>query len=212
MVNETIKKPKRTSGKKVLKNVEKTDNKKESSLYTDGCWVYILLLSTVVILAQSLKNYTFSFDSVVLTYSIFILPFVYFIANYITKKYGYGKAIVSISVSGLVMVLFGLVMSFATGQGFSFYGICGEFCGYVISQFINLTIYEFLLHNTTSPFILMLLTYIFALVVYYLFYTLIYMNRLIFDNYWICYFSALIFQGMLCMLLTFFDTNIKRGI
>lgn len=212
MASETVKKMKHSSGKKVLKNLNKPASKKTQPVTTEGWWVYILLLSTVVILAQSLKGYKFSFENVTLTYSLFILPVIYFITNYIAKKYGYGKAIVGISVSGVVMVLFGLIMSFATGQGFSFYDICGEFCGYVVSQLINLTIYEFLLNNTTCPFILMFLTYIFSLVVFYLFYTLIYMNVLVFDNYWISYFSALIFQGIVCLMLTFFDSNIKRGI
>lgn len=212
MTSDTVKKMKRSNGKKVLKNLNKPTTKKVEPINTDGCWVYILLLSTIVILGQSLKGYTFSLENVTLTYSIFILPFVYFIANYIAKKYGYGKAIVGISISGVVMVLFGLIMSFATGQGFSFYDVCGDFCGYVISQLVNLTIYEFLLNNTTTPFILMFLTYVFSLVVFNLFYTLIYMDTLIFDNYWISYFSALIFQGIVCFLLTFFDGNIKRGI
>ena len=178
----------------------------------EGWWVYILLLSTIVILAQSLKDYTFSFDNVTLTYSIFILPIIYFVTNYITKKYGYGKSVIGISVSGVVLVLFSMIMSFAIGKSFSFYDICGGFCGYVISQFVNLTIYQFLLVNTTGSFVLTYLTYLFAFVVYYLFYTLIYMNLLVFDNYWISYFSTLILQGLVCFLLTFFDVNIQRGI
>ena len=52
----------------------------------------------------------------------------------------------------------------------------------------------------------------FAFVVYYLFYTLLYMNLLVFDNYWVSYFSTLIFQGIVCLLLTFFDVNIKKGL
>ena len=57
-----------------------------------------------------------------------------------------------------------------------------------------------------------MLTYLFAFVVNYLFYTLIYMNLLVFDNYWVSYFSTLIIQGVFCFLLVFFDVNIKRGI
>ena len=56
------------------------------------------------------------------------------------------------------------------------------------------------------------LTYLFAFVVNYLFYTLIYMNLLVFDNYWISYFATLILQGLISFLLVFFDVNIKRGI
>ena len=213
MAEETVKKVKKR-GRKVPKKYDNLKKEKEEVLEVEkeGWWVYVLLLSTIVILAQSLKDYTFSFDNVTLTYSIFILPIIYFVTNYITKKYGYAKSVIGISVSGVVLVLFSMIMSFAIGKDFSFYDICGGFCGYVISQFVNLTIYQFLLVNTTGSFILIYLTYLFAFVVNYLFYTLIYMHLLVFDNYWVSYFATLILQGILCFLLTFFDVNIKRGI
>lgn len=213
MAEETVKKVK-NRGRKVPKKYDNLKKEKEEVLEVEkeGWWVYVLLLSTIVILAQSLKDYTFSFDNVTLTYSIFILPIIYFVTNYITKKYGYAKSVIGISVSGVVLVLFSMIMSFAIGKDFSFYDICGGFCGYVISQFVNLTIYQFLLVNTAGSFILIYLTYLFAFVVNYLFYTLIYMDLLVFDNYWVSYFATLILQGILCFLLTFFDVNIKRGI
>ncbi len=204
----------KANGRKIPRKYEsrKMDEEQVMEVEREGWWVYVLLLSTVVILAQSLKDYTFSFDNVTLTYSIFILPIIYFVTNYITKKYGYTKSIVGISVSGVSLVLFTFIMSFVIGQDFSFYDICGGFCAYVISQLVNLTIYQYILVNTGGSFILTYLTYIFAFVVYYLFYTLIYMDLLVFDNYWVSYFATLILQGVLCFLLVFFDCNIKRGI
>ena len=204
----------KANGRKIPRKYEsrKMDEEQVMEVEREGWWVYVLLLSTVVILAQSLKDYTFSFDNVTLTYSIFVLPVIYFITNYITKKYGYGNAIVGISVSSVAMVIFSFVMSFAIGQDFSFYDICGGFCGYVISQFVNLTIYQYLLVNVSNSFVLFYLTYLFAFVVNYLFYTLIYMNLLVLDSYWIAYFSTLIIQGVICFLLVFVDVNIKRGI
>ena len=145
MAEETVKKVKKR-GRKVPKKYDNLKKEKEEVLEVEkeGWWVYVLLLSTIVILAQSLKDYTFSFDNVTLTYSIFILPIIYFVTNYITKKYGYAKSVIGISVSGVVLVLFSMIMSFAIGKDFSFYDICGGFCGYVISQFVNLTTYQFL--------------------------------------------------------------------
>ncbi len=210
MTDENIRKVKRR-GRSVPKRYTK-EQKEVLEVEQDGWWVYVLLLSTIVILAHSLKDYTFYVENLSLTYAIFILPIVYFVTNYITKKYGYAKSVIGIAISGLLLVLFALVMSFVIGRNFSFYDISGEFCGYVVSQFVNLTIYQFLLVNTTGSFILTFLTYMFAFVVYYLFYTLLYMNLLVFDNYWVSYFSTLILQGMLCLLLTFFDVHIKKGL
>lgn len=213
MTSKIVRKAK-SSVKNVTRKYEskKMDEEQVLEVEKEGWWVYVLLLSTIVILAQSLKDYTFSFDNVTLTYSIFILPIIYFVTNFITKKYGYSKSIVGISVSGVALVVFSFLMSFVIGQDFNFYDICGAFCGYVISQFVNLTIYQYILVNTTGSFILIYLTYLFAFVVNYLFYTLIYMNLLVFDNYWVSYFATLILQGVMCFLLVFFDVNMKRGI
>lgn len=213
MTDDVFKKVKQ-SGRKVPRKystIPKKEREEVIEVEKEGWWVYVLLLSTVVILCQSLKDYTFSFDNVTLTYSLFILPVVYCVTNYITKKYGYGKTIVGISVSGVALVVFSFIMSFVIGKDFSLYDICGGFCGYVISQFVNLSIYQFLLVNISDSFILIFLTYLFAFVVNYLFYTLIYMNLLVFDNYWVSYFATLLLQGIVCFVLTFFDVNIKRG-
>lgn len=213
MTSKIVRKAK-SSVKNVTRKYEskKMDEEQVLEVEREGWWVYVLLLSTIVILAQSLKDYTFSFDNVTLTYSIFIIPIIYFVTNFITKKYGYSKSIIGISVSGVALVVFSFLMSFVIGQDFNFYDICGGFCGYVISQFVNLTIYQYILLNTTGSFILIYLTYLFAFVVNYLFYTLIYMNLLVFDNYWVSYFATLILQGIMCFLLVFFDVNMKRGI
>ena len=213
MTSKIVRKAK-SSVKNVTRKYEskKMDEEQVLEVEKEGWWVYVLLLSTIVILAQSLKDYTFSFDNVTLTYSIFIIPIIYFVTNFITKKYGYSKSIIGISISGVALVVFSFLMSFVIGQNFNFYDICGGFCGYVISQFVNLTIYQYILLNTTGSFILIYLTYLFAFVVNYLFYTLIYMNLLVFDNYWVSYFATLILQGIMCFLLVFFDVNMKRGI
>ncbi|MBR3049366.1 MAG: hypothetical protein IKG58_02245 [Bacilli bacterium] len=184
--------------------------KKKSQVYEDS-WIYILLLSAVVILQQSLKNYTFIIDDFNLSYSLFLLPVIYFLTNYITKKKGYQKSIMAISISAMAMVIFVVFMNLCMGRGFELYNVAGDFCGYFISQLINLTIYEFLLDNTKPNYILLLLTYIFALVVNYLFYSLFYISSIAIDNYWVIYFTTLILQTMLVMLLAFIDMQIKRG-
>ena len=188
----------------------KTSKNKKTQAYEDS-WIYVLLLSAVVILQQSLKNYTFLVDDFSLSYSLFLLPVIYFLTNYITKKKGYKKSIMAISISAMAMVIFVLFMNLCTGKGFELYNVAGDFCGYFISQLINLTIYEFLLDNTKPNYILLFLTYLFALVVNYLFYSLFYISTIAIDNYWVIYFTTLLFQAMLVMLLAFIDMHIKRG-
>ena len=184
--------------------------KKENELYNDS-WLYILLLTTLVILLESLKTYKFNVYGTSLTYSIFLLPLIYFIVNYIAKKYDYKKAIAAITISGTLLVLFVIIMSFALGERFILSSITGEFCAYIGSQLVNLTIYMFLLNNTKSPYLLVLLTYIFSLIVYYMFYTLIYLNLIILDNFWMGYFITLGIQFIICIPIAFIDKKVKRG-
>lgn len=188
----------------------KRKTKKRKEVYSDS-WMYILLLTTLVILIESLKSYTFTINQVSVTYSIFLLPIIYLITNYITKKYDYKKSIVAISISGVSLVLFVLIMNFALGKIMDFSDISGQFCGYVVSQFVNLTIYKFLLNNTNSPFFLIFLNYLFSLIVFYMFYTLIHLNMIILDDFWTCYFMVLDIQAVICFILSIIDSKIKVG-
>lgn len=187
---------------------KKTKNKDS---YKD-CWVYILLLTTLVILTESLKYYSFPIAGVSLSYSIFLLPFVYFITNYIDKKYDYKKAISSIAISGVLFVCYSAIISFGLGQRLILSSISGEFIGYVISQLVNLTIFNFIQNNTKSPLLLIYLNYIFSLIVYYMFYTLIYLKMILLDQYWKGYFLTLIIQIIICIPIAIVDKKIKRGI
>ena len=184
--------------------------KKEKELY-DDCWLYILLLSTLVILLDSIKKYTFTCLNVNLTYSLFLLPVEYFIVAYIAKKYDYKRAIAAIAVSAVIFTSFSFIMAYFIESNYILRSISGEFCSYVVSAFVNLTIYMFLLNNTKTPQILVLFNYIFSLVVYYMFYTLIYLNMIMFDSYWTGYFITLSIQIFICIGLSIIDMNTKRG-
>ena len=71
-------------------------NKKENK---DDSWIYILLLTTLLILTESIKNFKFTVLDVKLTYALFLLPIAYFLINFIAKKYNYKRAVVAIAVS-----------------------------------------------------------------------------------------------------------------
>lgn len=195
--------PKKVSVKKEEKKIEVS--------YSDA-WIYILLLTTSLLLTQAIKNYTFEVGYINLTYSLFLLPIVYFIINLITKKYGYREAIKGISISGISLVLFVVVIDLLSGNGFGFDNVYKEFCGYVVSSFVNLTIYYFLLSNTSMPSLLVFLNFIFALIVNYFIYLLLGFNTLSLENFWISYFSTLLIQATICAIISFIDRYIKRGV
>ena len=204
-------------------------------------------ISNLTIFIEALKKYTFTILNVELTYAIFLLPLLYFIVNYITKKYGYKTSVVSITLSGLGLVLFYTLISFALGSSLQLQNISGEFCGYVISQFVNLTIYSvlteslfgkeidvlvhlgligsyiissfinlivyyFLFMNTNIPKVTLFTNYLFSLIINYMFYTLIYLNKVALNNFWKGYLITLIIQAVICLFISFIDLKVKRGI
>ncbi len=181
-------------------------NKKENDV-----WIYVLLLTTLLILTESLKTYTFRVMEVDLTFSLFLLPIAYFLIDLIAKKYDYKRAIAAIAVSAVIFTSFSFIMAYFIESNYILRSISGEFCAYVVSSFVNLTIYMFLLNNTETPQILVIFNYIFSLVVYYMFYTLIYLNMIIFDTYWMGYFITLSIQVFICIGLSIVDRKIKRG-
>lgn len=178
----------------------------------DDSWLYILLISTVVILGEALKSYTFTIKGITLTYTIFVIPIIYLLTNYITKKYSYTKGVSAICLSTVAFVVFTYAIGYGLGRPVNFLQIGGEVSGYLISQMINLYIYVFLLNNTKSPVILVWLDYLFSLVLFYMFYTLINLSVLVTSSYWSGYFLTLGIQGVESIILTVIDHKIKRGL
>ena len=173
--------------------------------------MYILLLSTLVILAESLKTYNFQIKGINLTYAVFILPFIYMVTNYITKKYGFRRTLIAIAISAISLISFILLMNFAIGRTFDISNIVGGLLGYLISQMVNTIIYKFLLVNTNSPYLLIVLNYIFTYIVFYMLYTIVYINIIITDTFWTSYFITLGIQTIISIGLAFLDKKIKVG-
>ena len=189
----------------------KTITKEElQDMYNDS-WIYIMLLSTIVILTESLKNYTFVLTTKI-TYAIFLIPVILLITNFITKKYGYKRSLLAIAISTLSLIVFVAIMYFAIGINFSFSIISGQVVGYLICQLVNLFIYCFILNNTSSPYILVLINYLFALISFYLAYTVMQADLVIGNKFWNGYFITLVIQLAELTIITLFDKSIKRGL
>ena len=180
-------------------------------LYNDS-WIYTMLLSTLIILIESLKTYTFGLFDVELTYSLLLLPLVFLITNYMNKKFGFFRTIRAIAISTIAMIAFVAIMYFVIGGKLNFQLISGQVFGYIASQIVNLFIYSFILNNTSTPWPLVLINYIFALIVFYLVYTVIQADIIIKVTFWKGYFITLAIQLIECIILTIIDKRIKKGL
>lgn len=173
-------------------------------------WIYILLLTTLVIFLSSLKSYTFTLMGVELTYAVFFLPLIYFVANYITKMFDYKKTVAAIAISGVMSVCFLAIISFAMGKNLILTKHSADFCGYVVSQFFNLTIYQLLLANKKTTLINLFIVNLLSLIIFYLFYTLINLKELTYSSYWLGYGLTIVIQGIICIPLTILDFKVKK--
>ena len=176
----------------------------------EDCWVYFLLLTTAVIFISSLKSFTFTLLGVELTYALFFLPLIYFISNYITKMFDYKKAVSAIAISGVMSICFLAIISFAMGKRLILSSHSAEFCGYVVSQFFNLTLYYHLTKNKKDSLINLFIVNLLSLIIFYLFYTLIDLRELTYSTYWMGYGLTIIIQGIICIPFTILDFKIKK--
>ena len=173
-------------------------------------WIYILLLTTLVIFISSLKSYTFTLLGVELTFAVIFLPFIYFVANYITKMFDYKKTVAAIAISGVMSICFLGIISFAMGKNLILTKHSADFCGYVVSQFFNLTIYQLLLSSKKNSLINLFIVNLLSLIIFYLFYTLINLKEITYSTYWLGYGLTIIIQGIICIPITILDFKIKK--
>ena len=170
-------------------------------------WIYILLLTAVAILGWVLGKFEFNIGKATLTLAIFAYPFRYFIANIITKKYGYKETINGISYSACLMLLFMITSSLLGEHNVDYVPVTGEVFGYLASQMINLTIYYYLYMNTDGNKLAILATYIFAMLVDNLISMLFISRMTMVDAFWRTYFVTIMIEAMISIILINYDTK-----
>ena len=170
-----------------------------------GSWVYILLLTSVTILGWVLGKFDFSIGKTTLTIAVFAYPFRYFIANIITKKYGYKETMNGISYSACLLLLFAIVASLFGQHDVDYVPLTGELFGYMLSQMINLSIYYYLLINTKNDKITYLGSYIAAMLVDTLVSMLFASRLVVLASFWKTYFVTILIQAIISIFLIYFD-------
>ncbi len=168
-------------------------------------WIYILLLTAIAILGWVLGKFDFNIGKASLTFAIFAYPFRYFVANIITKKFGYKETMNAISYSACLMLLFMIVASLLGQRDIDYIPITGEIFGYLASQMINLTIYYYLYMNTDGNKLMILATYIFAMLVDNLISMLFISRMIIVDAFWRTYFVTILIESTISIILIKFD-------
>ncbi len=168
-------------------------------------WVFILLLTAIAILGWVLGKFSFNLGKSTLTFAIFAYPFRYFVANVITKKYGYKETMNAISFSACLMLLFIVVVSLIAQHDVDYVPVTGEVFAYLASQMVNLTIYYYLYMNTEGNKLPILATYIFAMLIDNLISMLFISRMIMVDTFWRTYFSTILIEAIISIILINFD-------
>ena len=174
-------------------------------------WTYILLLTAVAILGWVLGNFDFNIGKASLTVAIFVYPLRYFVANIITKKYGYKETMNGISYSACLMLLFIIVVSLLAQKDIDYIPVTGEVFAYLASQMINLTLYYYLFIYTDNNKLAILATYVFAMLVDNLISMLFISRMVMVDAFWRTYFVTILIEVIISIILINFDNKKITG-
>ncbi len=139
-----------------------------------------------------------------------MIPFLFLINNYISKKFGYKKGLLSIIISSISVTLFIILMSFSLNKVFDFSIYKGELLSYIISQLLNLIIFRYIQHNTKTSYPVVFLSYVFSLIIFHMVYTLSYLDTTILDGYWIRYLLNISIEVIVCICITILDKKVLK--
>lgn len=157
-----------------------------------------------------MKTYNIDIKNNIISLSIPMIPFLFLINNYISKKFGYKKGLLSIIVSSISVTLFIILMSFSLNKVFDFSIYKGELLSYIISQLLNLIIYRYIQHNTKTSYPVVFLSYVFSLIIFHMVYTLSYLDTTILDGYWIRYLLNISIEVIVCICITILDKKVLK--
>lgn len=197
---------------KKTKNKRSVKSRKSIEKYNNDIFMLSMLLSVTCVLAVALKTYQFTIFGNTLTFSLFIVPFIIFISNYITKKYGFKNSLFSTVVSTLMIVAFLLLIDNLTNRQASIMEIGGFIVIYFGSMFVNLLIYYYIILNMTFQSIMIGLNYLFTLVLNSFLYLLFFHNLVLSNSLWIELTLSFIIEFIISIGLIYCDRKIERGV
>lgn len=175
-------------------------------------YAYSFLLSAAVVFVLSLRNFSFDFLGNSISYAIFIMPFLYFLVELVIKEIGYRPAKISILVSTIVIYIALMLIDVIFGAKFSIFNYLGITFSYFLSQFLNLSIYYYMLDNYKTPLFFVTLNMIFCLLVYNMLYMLFTSGMVFTSTFWTSYILVVILQFIICIILSILINLVRQGI
>ena len=134
--------------------------------------VYLLLLSSFLILFITLEKYTFTIKETSITYSYLIVPILLLITNIIYKRLKLNELLKIIILSLIVLLVFITIINFSLGLTTNFNELIRPIISLIISIIINIIILTLTIKKYKSIYLLILLNYLFSIITYNIIYQL----------------------------------------
>lgn len=194
-------------------SVKKKKKKNNFSLEIKKLTVaYTFLLSALAIFIVSLNSFKFNLFGNNISYSIFILPLLYFVVNVILKEIGDRSAKIAIFVSTIVLYFAGLLTDILFGIDVNLFKYFGLVLAYFVSQFLNFSIYYYMLGNYRTPLLLVIFNLIFCLLVNNMLYMLFSLNMVFTSTFWSSYLIIICLQSLISAILAIILGFIEQGL
>ncbi len=171
--------------------------------------VYFFFLTSLVILASVLRGIRFSIDVYSISYSVFVYPFIFLVLNYITRKYGYYKALQTIFISATIMIMFIVLTEAMFGKEIHVLIHLGLITSYILSSFVNLVIYYFLFMNTNIPKVTLFTNYLFAIIISEIVYLVLSLNGVLVGDFWMVFTLEVGIQSIFAFIFTIYENDKK---
>ena len=195
----------------------KTEKVKQEKIKkeVENSFVFLsLFMGVAAMLLVVLHRFTFNIFGYEIMSSIFMLPIVVLISNYITKKIGFDKSLKSTFISMLMMAGIIILLDDLLRKNISSLDIAANLISFFVSMLINLSIYYYITTNieTKKSTYLIFLNYVFTIIVYQMVYMIFISKLAITTDFWMSYFIMIIIGGVISAILSIFDKKIERGI
>ena len=167
--------------------------------------VNIMLLSSFTYLFSILISYTFIYKSNSITYSIFILPIIFLILNYINENNTTKNSFITIISSLLIIFLLTILVNFTIGSNINFIFLIKLIRILFIVEFINIILYIFFKNKTNLNYIILFIHYLLLFILFDFIYILFYINTFTFSYFIKNYIIIIIIQVFLSLIVGLLD-------
>ena len=173
---------------------------------------YIFLLIAFSLFFVCLHSFNLYAFDIELNYSIFILPILFFLIDVILKEVGYSYGIAALVLSAAFIFVAYMYLDILFNIEFNMIKYIGVVLAYSVSQFLNLSIYYYMLDNYRTPYFFVVVNFIFSILIYNMIYMLFSLGLVFSDGFWSSYLIVVALQTLISMICGILLRLIKQGV